>query len=125
MDSLLRSWYEASFSHGLKFQGCPRWVPPLPGVLKLNFDSNVAGNPNQASIEKLIRDIRPLELFVFLGSAGQWSANEAEMLALRTGIEEAICLDCSNIIAIGDCYLFMFWSLQKCHDSMLTWWKWW
>ena len=46
----------------------------------------------------------------FLGPAVVCSANEAELLANRTGLREALCLNLSNLIVEGDCFCAIQWA---------------
>lgn len=67
----------------------PRWIPPPLGVLKLNFDGSALSHPDMAGLGSLVHNSNGNILFSYSGSAGYYSVNRAESLALLTGLREA------------------------------------
>lgn len=75
-----------AFSNLPKQRVLPRWQPPLPGALKLNFDGSAFGNPGLAGVGGVLRNEDGSILLSFSGPAGFFSNNKAELLALKIGL---------------------------------------
>ncbi|XXG49570.1 hypothetical protein AAC387_Pa02g3723 [Persea americana] len=84
--------------------------PPPPGMLKLNFDGNVLGNPGRAVVGGVIRNENGLILLSYSGPAGFCSINKAELLALNIGMREASRLNPQWLLVEGDSACVFQWA---------------
>eukprot|EP00268_Persea_americana_P010715 TRINITY_DN14373_c0_g2_i2.p1 TRINITY_DN14373_c0_g2~~TRINITY_DN14373_c0_g2_i2.p1 ORF type:complete len:106 (-),score=11.39 TRINITY_DN14373_c0_g2_i2:114-431(-) len=50
INSIIHNWEEVDFSHPIQNRVLPRWCPPPPSALKLNFDGSARGNTNPAGL---------------------------------------------------------------------------
>ena len=64
--------------------------PPPSGALKLNFDGSALGNPGLAGVGGVIRNEEGNTILSYSGPARICSINKAELLALKTGLREAV-----------------------------------
>lgn len=76
---------------------------PCGGAFKLNSDRSAIGNPGPLGIGGIIRDGLANCILSF-SSPGFGSANEVELLALRTGLHQADRMGLSNFVAKGDSF---------------------
>ena len=67
--------------------GVHSWTPPLPGILKLNFDRAMKGNPRVAGEGGVIRDSGGNIIHLYAGSIGNSKNNATEFRALELDLE--------------------------------------
>lgn len=77
-------------------------VPSPPGLVKFNSDGSVEGNSGQSSIGGLFRDSLVVCLPSFWGAASLCIVNEADLVALRMGLMEAVKL-CIHYFILEGC----------------------
>lgn len=107
---MLCSWREVGFSAAHKFPSLPKWSPPVPGKLKLNFDGSTRTSLVLFAIGGIIRDSSAGFILASFRSVGFCSVNEAEMLAFRMRLRQATRLGLSDIIAEGDYFCAIAWA---------------
>lgn len=106
----LRNWKEAAFSLMVSPPTVQTWSPPPPQGFKLNFDGSALCNPTLAGVGGIIRNSLGSHVLSFSGSTGVCFANEAELLAIRTGLREALHLNLLNLIVEGDSFCAIQWA---------------
>ena len=72
-----------AFSHPHQTRVTPRWCPPPPSAIKLNFDDSASSNPGYAGVGGVIRNTETT-LLSYSGPAGFCSSNKAELLLLES-----------------------------------------
>lgn len=77
----------------------------LENFLLLNFDGSVVGNLGFAGIGSVISDSVAEIVLSYSGPAGRCLVNEADILAMRTGLWEANCCHLRNLVVEGDSLL--------------------
>lgn len=97
--------FSSSLIHSL-----PQRSPPLMGFLKLNLDGNAVGNPRNTGAGWLVRDSKVKTIICFSVPDGLCSVNVVEMLALRTGLFEALHLGLRDTFAKGDSLCTIQWA---------------
>eukprot|EP00268_Persea_americana_P045111 TRINITY_DN4585_c3_g1_i1.p2 TRINITY_DN4585_c3_g1~~TRINITY_DN4585_c3_g1_i1.p2 ORF type:complete len:104 (+),score=18.22 TRINITY_DN4585_c3_g1_i1:2756-3067(+) len=83
--------------------------PPTLQGFKLNFDGSAIGSLGLAGLGGIIRNSLG-SCSLFLRACGVCSANEAELLAIRTGFGEALRLKLPNLIVQGDSFCAIQWA---------------
>ena len=91
-----------AFSHPHQTQVTPRWCPPPPGALELNFAGSAFGKAGYEGIGGVIRNTEGTTLLSHSGPAGFCSSNKAALLALRIGLREASNLNPQWLFVEGD-----------------------
>ena len=107
------------FSHPIQNRILPRWCPPPPGALKLNFDYSACGNPSPTGLGGVIRDSEGTTILSYSGPACFVTNNNAELMALRTGIREALKLKPQWLLVEGDSYCVIQWASQSSNPSWI------
>lgn len=113
------NWFEVTFSS-------PHWPilhsfqSPLPSAsLKLNFDERVIGNPGPSVIGGIIKYNSSSCILSFPGLSVHCSVNEAELIALRTGLRKLanwVLIISQQKVVLGA--LFTGWQVGlNCHDA--------
>ena len=78
------------------------WIPPSPGVFKLNFDGASKGNPGQAGFRGIIRNFNGEIQHLYFGSIGWDTNNLAELEGLWQGLRLTLQHNLFPIIIEGD-----------------------
>ena len=79
-----------------------QWRPPQPGFLKLNYDGASRGNPGQAGLGGIFRNSRGTVCRFYALDLGHATNNEAELVAVKQGLQIAIREQYQRIIVEGD-----------------------
>jgi ribonuclease HI len=75
---------------------------PQQGFIKLNFDGAAKGNPGEAGTGGVFRDDRGRTLRIYAMDCGNATNNEAELHALKKGLEIAIREEYQKLQVEGD-----------------------
>ncbi|KAG9446752.1 hypothetical protein H6P81_012880 [Aristolochia fimbriata] len=111
-----------------------QWKPPLPPLVKLNFDGSSIRNPGHAGVGGVIRDSAGEILMAYSGPAGVCGSNVAEAKALLTGIKLLKQLQITSVEIEGDSQLVIGWArkpgsapwamrsiFDEIHDTVRDW----
>ena len=79
-----------------------QWMPPLQGFLKLNYDGASKGNPGQAGAGGIFRNSQGIVCRFYALDLGHATNNEAELMAVKRGLQIAIREAYQRVIVEGD-----------------------
>ncbi|CAL5325064.1 unnamed protein product [Camellia sinensis] len=106
-------------------QPCPSlpstisWLPPKPGLFKLNTDGASKNNPGLAAADGIIRDWTGKWISDFCRNIGHSSSIEAELWAMRDGLKLALDLNLTGIEVETDATIMqniILGNFNHCHQ---------